>query len=119
MRGKWSRHDPLMMRFVQPFVQDWVVKTSMDPVDAEVRKQEEEWELNVIVCASEHPDEWMSNFGYVIVDEAVSADFGNEEWEGEHSHHRHGAQSLFDLHLQLVLEVFRVLEGCLIENEGV
>lgn len=91
----------------------------MDPVDEEVREQQEEWELDVVVCASEEPKQGMFDVRDIVVDEAVPTDFSHEKWECEHGHDWHRGQSLFDLHFQLVLEVLRMLEGCLVEDEGV
>ncbi len=36
--GKWSGHNPLVVRLMQALVDQWVVQGSVDPVDAVVRE---------------------------------------------------------------------------------
>ena len=47
--GKGSWHNPLVVRLVQPLVDQWVVQVSVDPVDAVVREAEKEGELKKVV----------------------------------------------------------------------
>ena len=91
----------------------------MDPVDAAVREHEEERELEVVVGAAKDPDEGVVDVGCVVVDEAVAPYFGHEEGKGEDGHYWHRLECLLDFQLHLVLEVFRVLECCLVEDEDV
>lgn len=39
--GKWSWHDPSVVRLMQALVKHWVVQVSVDPVDAVVREADE------------------------------------------------------------------------------
>ena len=61
----------------------------MNPVDAEVREQDEERELDVVVEAAEEPGQWVVDVAHVVVDEAVATDFADEPWKGEDGHDRH------------------------------
>ena len=45
--GSW--HNPLVVRLMQPLVDQWMVQVSVDPVDAVVREAEKEGELKEIV----------------------------------------------------------------------
>lgn len=45
------RHDPLMMRLVQVLVDERMVESTMDQVDEEVRKDQEQRELEVVIPA--------------------------------------------------------------------
>jgi hypothetical protein len=54
-----------------------------------------------------------------VVELGVAADFGEEEGRGEQGHPGHAVYGLRDLHLHLVFEEFRVLEGRLVEDEDV
>lgn len=38
VRGKWSWHNPPVVRLMQALVDQWVVQISVDPVDAVVRE---------------------------------------------------------------------------------
>lgn len=49
VRGVWCRHDPLVVRLVESLVDKRVVQATMDPVDAEVGKHQEQRELNIVV----------------------------------------------------------------------
>ena len=44
---------------------------------------------------------------------------GKEEWYSHDCDPGHCTPSLLDLHANLVLEEFRVIEGCFIENKDV
>ena len=105
-------HDPLVMRFVQAFVDEGMVQTAVDEVDAEVGEEEEEWELEVVVVGP-----WF--VGERVVEFGVAPDFGEEEGRGEDGDEGHGVPGLRDLHLYLVFEEFGVLEGGLVEDEDV
>lgn len=45
----WGRHDPLVVWLVERLVDCRVVQTPVDPVDAEIGKGDEYWELQVVV----------------------------------------------------------------------
>ena len=47
----WRGHDPLMMGLVQGFVDFRMMQAPVDPVDEEIREQDEERELEIIVQA--------------------------------------------------------------------
>ena len=47
--GVRCRHDPLVMRFMQRLVDLGMMQTPVDPVDAQIRKGNEQWELQEVV----------------------------------------------------------------------
>lgn len=49
VRGEGRRHDPLVVGLVQTFVDQGVVETAVDEVDAAVGEEDEEGELEVVV----------------------------------------------------------------------
>lgn len=51
MRCEWCGHDPFVVRLVQVSVDHGVMQTAMNPVDQKISEQEEEWELQPIVCS--------------------------------------------------------------------
>lgn len=67
--GVWGRHHPFVVRFVKSFVDQWMMQTSMDPVDAHICKGDEEWELEVCI-----PPSW-SLLG-TVVQFGISSYFG-------------------------------------------
>jgi hypothetical protein len=75
VRGEGGGHDPLVVRFVQAFVDCRVVEGAVDPVDAEVGEEDEDGELEVVV-------QWEGGGGGGIIELGVAADFGEEEWRG-------------------------------------
>lgn len=112
VRGIRCRHDPLVVRLVKGLVDQWVVQTAVDPVDAEVGEHEEEGELHVIVPHARGLVEIVVNLG-------VSANFEEEERGGKDGHYGEGNVGLAHLEADLVLEVFRMVEGRLVEDENV
>lgn len=84
----------------------------MDPVDEEIGEEDEEGELQVVVGGE-------GGGGGGVVQLGVAADFGQEEGHGQQGHDGHGGHGLVDFEPDLVLEVFRVLEGCVVEDEDV
>lgn len=46
MRGVRARHDPLVVRLVQRFVDARVVQAAVDPVNAKIGERDEQWELD-------------------------------------------------------------------------
>lgn len=84
----------------------------MNPVDAEIREEEEKRELQDAVIGERLLVEGVVHF-------AVSADFGQEEWCRENGHDGHGFHGLGDFHADLVAEIFGVFEGGLVKDEDV
>lgn len=119
--GERRRHDPFVVRLVQALVEDRVVQGAVDPVDAEVGEEDEQRELQPAVMLAEEVEERVGEAwgGDVVVDEAVAADFGDEPGRGEDGHDRNRLHGLLDLKAHLVLEVFGMLEGGLVEDEYV
>ena len=111
-----ARHDPLVMRLVDMLVDQRVVKPTVYPVNAKVREDEEERELEHVVPSTHTP--WrVSRQG--VIDLAVSAHFCDEERHCEYGHDGYSVRGLLDLESDLVLEELRVVERVLIEYEGV
>lgn len=108
----WRRHDPLVMRLVQSFVNARVVQSSVNPIDEEIGKEDEEWELKDIVQPK-------GGVGRRIVEFGVPSYFPNEKGNREDCHDGKGNRGLLDLEFDLVLEVFRVGEGGMVEDEDV
>lgn len=113
---EWSRHDPLVVRLVQGFVNERVVQSTVNPVDAEIGKGNEEGELQPGVPATQAPCRALRER---VVDQGVAIDFGKEPGYGEDGNDGHCGEGLADLHANLVLEVLGVLECVLVENEDV
>lgn len=88
------------------------MQSPVDPVYAEVRKTNEKRELEEVVAGE-------GGIGGRIVELAVTANFGEETRGGKDGHQRHGDHSLTYLELDLVLKVFWVGEGGVIEDEEV
>lgn len=105
-------HDPFVMRFVQSLVNQRVVQPPMDPIDEEIGEEDEEGELNDVV-------ERERSVRGRVVKFSIAEDFAEEDGGGEDGHQWDGGEGLFDLLTDLVLEVFRVCEGCVVENEDI
>lgn len=112
VRGIRARHDPLVVRLVQGLVDAGVVQATVDPVDEEIGKADEEGDLEEAV-------EREGLFGGSVVELGVSADLKNEERSSQQGHWRHCGHGLSDLQTNLVLEEFWVLVGCLVPNKDV
>lgn len=97
------------------------MQRAVNPVDAEVGERQEDRELEPVPGVTEDAQDRVgeSRVGGGIVDEAVALDFSDEEGDGEDGHDRDGIEGLLDFHPHLVFEVFRVLEGGLVEDENV
>lgn len=110
--GKRRRHDPFMVRLVQPAVHGRVVLSAMDPVDAAVREEDEQRVLQPLV-----PREG----GAVaeVVELGVAVDLGEEERHGENGHGGHGGEGVFDLLADLVGETAWVVQHVLVEERMV
>ena len=112
MAGVWGRHDPFMMRLMQGLIDTRVVQPSVYPVDEEVGKEDEEGELEDVV----KPER---SVGRRVVQFGVPLHLANEEWNGEYGHYGKGNGGLLDLKGDLILEIFGVGEGGMVENEEV
>ena len=121
MRSVGRRHDPLVVRLVQALVQERMVKASMDPIYAEICEHQEDRKLDPVPSTSEPAEKWVREawISRSVVDEAVTADFGDEEGHCEDGHDRYALACLPYLERHLILEVLRVLEGFLVEYEHV
>jgi hypothetical protein len=112
VRRKGSRHDPLVVRLMYILVHTWMVQAPVNPVNAEVCKDEEEGVLcpGVPICRT---------FVCCIVQLRVAAHFSQEPGHGQNCHYWEGDVGLLHLELDLVLEVSRVVECRLVKNEKV
>lgn len=72
VRGVRAGHDPFVVRLVQGLVDAGVVQATVDPVDEEVGKADEEGDLDEAVVRE-------GLFGGGVVKFGVSADLQNEE----------------------------------------
>ena len=112
MAGVRRRHDPLVVRLVKVLVDERVVEVAVDPVDAEVGKEEEQRELKNIVPHS-------GPFGGRVIQLGVATDLESHNRCGAECHERHGLVGLNDLEPDLVLDELGVLQGPLVEDEVV
>ena len=108
----WSWHDPLVVWLMECLIYARVVQSAVDPVDAEVGEEDEDGELEVVVEV-----EWC--FSGCIVEFGIASNFGSEDRGCQDGHYGHRYHCLLHLLADLVLEVFRVLEGVLVENEEI
>ena len=108
----WSRHDPFVMGFVENLVNLWVMQASVDPVDEEIGKDDKQGELHVVIQGK-----WL--IGQIIVEFSVAANLAEEEGRGENSHDWESNHGLADFKGDLVLEVFRVGKGGVVEDEDI
>lgn len=105
-------HDPLVVRLMQALVDQWVVQTAMDPVDAEVGEEDEERELEVVVPAA-------GALGGGVVQLGVALELEEDDGHGHGGHSGERLIGLLYLEEDLVLEESGVLHGGLIEDENV
>ena len=112
MTGERCRHDPFVVWLVESLVNVWMVETSVDPVDEEVREENEEWELDEIVEVERRIVER-------VVHLCIASNFGGEEGCSEECHARDRHHSLLDLKLDLILQIFRVSESVVVKDEVV
>lgn len=99
-----------MVRLVQGFVDTGVVQAAVNPVDEEIGKADEEWDL----------DETVVREGFVggsVVEFGVSANLKNEERSCQQGHWGHCGHGLSDFQTNLVLEEFGVVVGCLVPDK--
>lgn len=105
-------HDPFVMRLVKPLVHGRVVQGSMDPVYEEVRKGDEEGELEEIVQGER-------GAGRSFVELREPTNFGDKERNREHSHAWKRSEGLLDFLGDLVFKVFGMGEGRVVEYEQI
>ena len=105
-------HDPLMMRLVQRLIDQGVMQAPVNPIYEEVGEADEEWKLNEVV----KPERGIRGR---IVQLGVATDFTEKERGSEDGHYGQGDECLFDFKTNLVLEVFRMGESCMVEDEDV
>jgi hypothetical protein len=98
--------------FVDVLVNARMVQASVNPVDTEIGEDEEEWVLGPVVPAC-----WA--FGCCIIQLRVAAYFSQKPGHGQDCHYGEGDVGLLHLELDLILEVSRVVEGRLVEDEEV
>ena len=105
-------HNPFVVGFVEGFVEVGVVEAAVYPVDAKVGEADEKRELEVVV-------EREGCVRGCIVEFSIATDFKKEKGSGTDGHDGHRDHSLSDLEGDLVLEVFRVCDGGVVEDEQV
>jgi len=111
-RGVGGWHDPLVVRLMQMLIDQRVVQTAVDEVDAEIGEDQEHGELQPVVIGE-------GLVGESVVELRVTTDFTEEERRGHDCNPRHGIYSLTDFHSDLVLEKLGVLESSLVKDEYV
>lgn len=77
--GVRGGHYPFVMRFVQRLVNLGVMQAPVDPVDTQIREDDEQWELKEVV-----ESEW--SIGWSIVEFCVTANLEQEQGGGKYSH---------------------------------
>lgn len=112
MAGVRCWHDPLVVLFMEVLVDERMVQAAVDPVDPEVRKEDEERELEVRIP----PAGALLN---AVVHLRVAAHLGREEGHHKDRHGRDGPDGLSDLLTHLVLQEAWMREGGLVEDEDV
>lgn len=105
-------HDPLVMRLVERLVNQRVVQSAMDPIDAKIGEGDEQGELQEAVVGE-------GLLGESIVELRIPPNLGDQEWRGQQGHDGHGPHGLGDLHGDLVFKELGVLDGGLVPNEDV
>lgn len=84
----------------------------MDPVDAQIREANEQWELKKVVEAK-----W--GIWRRIVEFSIPTNLKQEEGRGEDGHYRHWDHGLANLEPDLVFEILGVSKSGVVENEDV
>lgn len=85
---------------------------AVDPIDEEVGEQDEERELQVAVQRERRIRRSIVEFG-------VAAHLAEEKGRREDGHDRQRFQSLADFEPHLILEVFRMRESGMVEDEDI
>lgn len=112
MRREWSRHDPLVVWLVEMLVDARMMESSVDPVDEEVGEQQEHWELDDVVPPAR------TLLGGVV-DLAVTSNLKPKCGSCQNGHTGQRLQRLPYFHANLVLQILRMFEGLVIEDEVV
>ena len=111
MASKRRRHDPLVVSFMQVFVNAGVMQSTVDQVDEAIREGDEERELEVVVPRRD--------VRCISVETGVAPDFGKEKWGGEDGHDGQSGICLLDFLSDLILEELWVVTGSLVEDKDV
>ena len=82
MRCEGTRHDPLVVRFVQSLIDQGMVQSSVDPVNAEIGERDEQRELKETVESERLLLECIVQFG-------VTTDLCNQERGSQKRHNGH------------------------------
>ena len=82
MGGVGCGHDPLVVRFVEGFVEAGMVQAAVYPVDAKVGKADEKEKLEVVV-------EREGCVRGCVVEFSVATDFEEKQRSGTDGHDRH------------------------------
>jgi hypothetical protein len=72
VRCEWCWHDPFVVRFVQLFVHERMVESTVDEVDQHVGEEQEAWELQYVV-------EWERGLVRSVVELGISSDVHQEQ----------------------------------------
>lgn len=97
---------------MQSFVDLRMMQAPVDPIDEEIGEQDEERELQIAVQAKR-------GIGRSVIKLCVAAYFAKEKRGREDGHDRKRSQGLLDFESNLILEVFRMRECCVVENKDV
>ena len=81
MTGVRRGHDPLMVGFMQTFVEQGMMQAPVDPIDEEIGEQDEERELKVVVQAKR-------SIGRGVIKFCIAAYFAKEKGGREDGHDR-------------------------------
>lgn len=112
MRGKGGRNDPLVMRLVQALVHSRRMQPTVDAVDQCIGENQEQGEGEKEVG----PAAVVLNAPVKL---GVALGLQNKPGHSKCSHNGNGRGGLSDLESHLILEILRVLEIIVIENEDV
>lgn len=112
VRGVRGRHDPLVVRLVEVLVDERVVETSVDQVDAGIGEDDEKGVLKNLIRET-----W--TFGNCVIKLRPATNFHEPKRDGQHGHAGHRLVRLLNLEPHLVLEVFGVVHSLLVEDEPI
>lgn len=110
MACKRRRHDPFVVRLVKPFVDEWVVQVSMNPVNAKVGKDKEKRKLENVVPET-------GPLVGRVVELAVAADFNEEDGRGANCHKRHRLVRLDDFKPDLAFDESGMVHSALVKDD--
>lgn len=106
------RNDPLVMGLMERFVDQFVVKASMDEVDAKIGEEEEQWNLRPVVPNT-------GALGCRIIQLAVAQHFRQEKWRCKDGHYGERDGCLGYFHADLILEEFGMFHAVFVEDENI